>query len=192
MRETWLRIDEREDILASLELVSSCSKLAKTDLTYWKWVIVGTHNALQGAMAFYLGVGNNFLLAKQKDAESWLMAIREGRDYSIKMDIFSNLYKKIKSDPVYGYKFNPCGQQDASVEELNYYRNKFTHFMPQGWSIEVSGFPSICLDCLDIVKELDDNSLRMRWQSKEQHQLFVECLSKSRSNLEILKHEYGS
>lgn len=192
MRETWLRIDEREDIFASLKLVASCSKLAKSDLTYWKWVIIGTHSTLQGAMALHLGVGNHFLVAKPQDSKSWLAANRDGNPYpEMMMDNFLNLYKKTKSNPVYGYKFNPRSQQDASIEELNYYRNKFTHFLPKGWSIEVSGFPSICLDCLDVVKELNDNSLCYRWQSEEQHQLFVECLSKFRSNLEILKHEYG-
>lgn len=193
MKETWLRIDEREDILASLELVSSCSELAKTDLTYWKWIIVGTHSALQGGMAFHLGFGNHFLVAKQKDAESWLAANRDGSSYpTMMMDDFLNLYRKIKSNSVYGYKFKPRGQQGASVKLLNGFRNEFIHFMPKGWSIEVSGFPSMCLDCLDIVKKLNDNSLYNRWQSEEQYQIFVERLSKSRTNLEILKHEYGS
>lgn len=35
------------------------------------------------------------------------------------------------------------------MRRLNSFRNDFIHFSPDSWSIEISGMPRICLDCLD-------------------------------------------
>ena len=57
MKERWLRTDEREDVLASLRMVDSSCDAADKDLNAWKWIVIGTHSALQGVMALHLGFG---------------------------------------------------------------------------------------------------------------------------------------
>lgn len=87
------------------------------------------------------------------------------------MDSFLNLYKKIKGNPILGYKFEPKRQQGRSVKKLNRLRNEFIHFMPRGWSIELSGLPCIFRDCLDVLSELGETNA-MRWECETQFALF--------------------
>ena len=46
----YVRFDEVEDVLISVELMALTGPLIKKKPLYWKWMIVATHNALQGAM----------------------------------------------------------------------------------------------------------------------------------------------
>jgi hypothetical protein len=49
-RDDYVSFNQYEDALASLELVALVAPLVRDKPQYWKWVIVGAHNALQGAM----------------------------------------------------------------------------------------------------------------------------------------------
>lgn len=191
MEEVWLYTDEREDLLASLRMVSRSCDIVRTEISAWKWIVIGTHSALQSAMAFHLGFGNDLLVAKQVDATDWLQAHEDGTPYpEMMMDWFLSLYKKLKRHEVLGYKFTASGKQDSSIKRLNWYRNEFVHFMPKGWSIELSGMPAICLDCLGIIDQLDQNSPCMRWESDDQQQAFRQIIQQCQFNLEVLKSEY--
>jgi hypothetical protein len=191
MKETWLRTDEREDILASLRMASSSCETAVDDLTAWKWIVVGTHSTLQGAMALHLGFGNDLLVASPEDAAAWLDAHENGAPYpEMMMDDFLSLYKKLKKHNILGYRFKPNGTQGGNIRKLNRFRNQFIHFMPQGWSIELSGMPAICIDCLNIVSHVGEHSLCTRWESEEQRQSFVEVLGQCESKLFALHDAY--
>lgn len=180
MSEIWLRTDEREDAIASLKLYVDALSKVRADIVYWKWAIVSLHSAVQSLMAFHLGFGNDLLVMTQEDAEAWLEAHESGAAYpETKMDSFLNLYKKIKKHDVLGYKFSPSGQQGASIKRLNWFRNEFVHFMPKGWSIEMSGMPGICLDNLNIMKSLNDGPVSMRWEDEEQAKVFSRSLSEA-------------
>lgn len=191
MKETWLRTDEREDILASLRMVASSCEAVVHDLTAWKWIVVGTHSTLQGTMALHLGFGNDLLVASSEDAAAWLDAHENGAPYpAMMMDDFLSLYKKLKKHDILGYRFKPNGTQGGNIRKLSRFRNQFIHFMPQGWSIELSGMPAICIDCLDIVSHVREHSLRTRWESDEQLQSFVEVLGQCQSKLSALHSAY--
>ena len=128
-------------------------------------------------MVFHLGFGNDLLIMAQEDAEKWIEANDTGTPYpDAKMDSFLNLYKKIKKYEILGFKFSPNGQQTASVKKLNYFRNEFIHFMPKGWSIEVSGMPKLCADCLSIIKKLSEESICARWETETQSNEFKKLL----------------
>jgi len=192
MEEVWLHTDEREDVLASLRMVSSSCDAVQADIGAWKWVVVGIHSALQSAMAFHLGFGNDLLVSRHEDAAAWLAAHEDGTPYpEMMMDSFPSLYKKLKRHEVLGYRFTPSGTQGGNINRLNRFRNEFVHFMPKGWSIEVSGMPALCLDCLDVVDQLDQNSLCMRWEGEEQHQAFREVLELCQSKLQALRSGYA-
>lgn len=177
MSEKWLRTCEREDAIASLKLYSEVISKIELDLAYWKWAIISLHSALQSTMAFHLGFGNDLLVMTQEDAEKWIKANDAGTPYpDAKMDSFLNLYKKIKKHEILGFKFSPNGQQTASVKKLNYFRNEFIHFMPKGWSIEVTGLPDMCVDCLVIIEKLSEGSISGRWKNKTQSKNFNRLL----------------
>lgn len=184
MNEIWFRTDEKEDAIAAIAMFAECSARLLEDIKYWKWAIISLHNVLQSVMVIYLRVGDSFLVMRQEDAEAWLAAHENGDPYpETKMDSFMNLYGKIKKTPRGSYKFKPKGQQGASVKWLNMFRNQFIHFMPMGWSIEMSGMPSICNDCLDIIRELEENFLCIRWVDDEQRRHFTNNLELARENV---------
>lgn len=183
MRENWLQTDEREDLLASLRMLSLVCDQVRADPAAWKWVVNVTHSTLQSAMAFHLSFGNDLLVAKPEDAQAWLQAHEDGTRYpEMMMDGFLSLYKKIKRNEILGYRFVPQSTQGGSVRRLNMFRNEFTHFMPKGWSVEVSGLPGICLDCIGIVRDLNERALPIRWNSDAQREeagaLLEQCYAK--------------
>jgi hypothetical protein len=65
--EAYVRFDEFEDVLASVELVALLAPFVREDPQYWKWIIVGAHSALQGAMVCaYVDTRGTSILKKQK------------------------------------------------------------------------------------------------------------------------------
>lgn len=189
--EIWLRTDEREDILASLRMVSSSCDTAIADPSAWKWIVIGSHSALQGVMTLHLGFGNDLLVASPEDANAWLDAHDNGTPYpDMMMDGFLCLYRKIKKHEIFGYLFKPSGTQGGSIRRLNRLRNQFTHFMPKGWSVELGGMPGICIDCLDVADQIAKNSLCNRWESDHQKNSFEETLGQCQSKLHALQVIY--
>jgi hypothetical protein len=192
MSENWLRTDEREDLLASLRMLSLACDQVRADPAAWKWVVNITHNALQSAMAFHLSFGDDLLVAKPEDAQAWLQAHEDGTPYpEMMMDGFRSLYKKIKQHEIAGYRFVPQGTQGGSVRRLNLFRNEFTHFMPKGWSVELSGMPGICLDCIDIVRDINAKALPVRWNSDAQGEEAGVLLDQCHAKLAGLRDAYA-
>jgi hypothetical protein len=164
MKEQWLHTDERSDVLASLAMLDRALDAVTKDSAAWKWIVIATHSALQSAIACHLSsVGNSFLVATQEDAEAWLRAHENGDPYpEMMMDSFPNLYDKLKKVQVHGYRFSPKDQQGRSMKKINEFRNEFVHFMPKGWSLQLDGLPKICTDCLNVIAELNQDTLDIR------------------------------
>jgi hypothetical protein len=68
MSDKHIRFDEFEDVLASVELVALLAPFVREQPQYWKWIIVGAHSALQGAMvcAYVDGSGTSILKKKPR------------------------------------------------------------------------------------------------------------------------------
>ena len=191
MKEIWFRTDEIEDLITSMSMFAeSCSRIIK-DETFWKWAIISLHNALQATMVVYLRGSNDLRITRKKDAEAWMKAHETGDTYpETKMDNFLNLYGKLTKEQRDGYKFGSSNQQDASVTNLNYFRNEFIHFMSMGLSINVYGMPAVCKDCLDIIDELKEHFLCIRWIDDDQKNRFDEQLKQARENMGKIELEY--
>jgi hypothetical protein len=67
-------------------------------------------------------------------------------------------------------RFTPQGTQGGSVKELNYRRNRFTHFFPTGLALEVSGLPYIALDCIEIIWFIAFDSGHIYFEGDEQEE----------------------
>jgi hypothetical protein len=50
----YIRFDEIEDVVVSVELVAYLAPILDAHPSYWKWIIVAAHSALQGAMVCVL------------------------------------------------------------------------------------------------------------------------------------------
>ena len=66
----YIRFDEIEDVLASVDLVALLAPLVREKPQLWKWLIVGAHDAFQGAMvsAFRDSTGTS-ILTKESAAQ---------------------------------------------------------------------------------------------------------------------------
>jgi len=190
-----MRTDECEEVAAALEKVAQWSSLVETRIDYWKWVVLALHNAVQGLMVLALRGSDGLRPLKDDIAEAWLKAYREGGNYPIeKLDSFLNLYKKIKSDSMLMYvhskKFIPSGSQGLSIRKLNSLRNDFVHFLPRSWSLEVSGLPAICLDCLTIAEFLGWECGNVLWKEDKNRERAQHALARSRNNFSALNKSY--
>ncbi len=174
----WLRIDEFEESVHSLELsVELFNGLTlNSDYYQWVWVLITLHNALQGFMVLALRGTNGLNVLKPKCAQAWLEAYDKKMEYPIPvLDTFSNLYKKIKSDNMDLYfdskRFKPMRTQETSIKQLNRFRNEFIHFIPANMSIEISGFPNILKECMEIIEFLAFESNNIQWQIHDHEDL---------------------
>jgi len=189
----YLRSDEREDLLSSLKLVHVSARECREDVQFWKWVLIGTHASLQAAIVFHLSPGNDLLVAKPAHSKKWLEAHRTGGDYpTMHMDFFPELYEKAKAHEVFGFRLASTATQDESVRKLLDLRNDFVHFMPKGWSIELMGLPDICLDALQLVKQLAQGPMSMRWYDDTTARRFHVLLGECQQLLEVLRRDYAA
>lgn len=197
MTEHWLRTDEHEEAVSALEAVAEWSGRLETKIYYWKWVVLAMHNATQGFMVLALYGSDELLPLRNEIAKAWLKAYREGGAYPTeKLDPFLNLYEKIKSEAMVFHadskKFTPSGSQDRSIEKLNSLRNDFIHFVPTSWSLEVSGLPKICLDCLDAVEFLGLESGNVRWYEDKHQARARAAVDAARLPLKAIEKAYAS
>ena len=193
--ELWLRTNEHEEAISALEMVAEASALVLKDNYRWKWVLIATHNVLQGFMVLALRRGNGLKTLKDKIAVKWLKAYSEGGAYpKEELDTFLNLYKKVKSEQmiylVHSQPFTANGNHDKSVKKLNSFRNEFIHFVPKSWSLELTGLPGICLDCLEVVEFLGWQSGNVPWYKKQHKERAEIALKKAILNLEYAKNNY--
>ncbi len=167
----------------------------KSDVYRWKWVIIALHNALQGFMVLALRGSSNFHLVKADDADKYLAAIRgEGEPFpGEKLDYFLELYKKIKSKRmkmyVHSQPFKPSANQTRHVKKLHEFRNEFIHFLPKGFSLEVSGMPVVVKDCLSVISFLAFESGNVFWveadeKAGEKVKILIEQISEESSSIE--------
>ena len=194
--EVWLRTDEYEESVSALEMLAESSSMILSDNYRWKWVLIALHNALQGFMVLALRQGNGLKVLNDKIADKWLNAHYKDGSYPVqKLDTFLNLYKKVKKIDqmqcfVDSQAFNASESHDKSVRKLNSFRNDFIHFVPKGWTLELTGLPRICLYCLDIIEFLGWQSGNILWHKEQYQKRAKVAFDQSVNNLEKAKTEY--
>ena len=193
--DLWLRTDETEEAVSALEMLAETAPFLLTDSYRWKWAIIATHNALQGFMVLALRQGNGLLALKDEIAAQWLKAYREDGNYPVeKLDNFLNLYKKVKSDRMLCYvhsrKFIAAPDHNRSVRKLNELRNEFIHFVPKGWSLELTGLPEICLCCLEVIEFLGWESGNIILYKDVQQKRALSAINKAKKALADIKKKY--
>ncbi len=195
MTEHWLRTNEREQAASALEAVAEWSGRIESDIGYWRWVVLALHNAVQGFMVLALRGSNGLLPLKDDVAAKWLIAYRERRPYPVeKLDSFLNLYKKVKSDRmlffVHSKKVISSATQNRSMKKLNALRNDFVHFLPNTWSLEVSGLSEICLDCLILIEFLAWECGNIIWHEEEYRERGQVAIALAKNRFKQLERTY--
>ena len=78
MTEYWFNTDEMEEAVSALEVLANWSENLTADVSYWKWVILATHNATQGFMVLALRGSDRLRPLRDDVAEKWLVAHENG------------------------------------------------------------------------------------------------------------------
>src|ERR1700761_5820564 len=71
----WIRFNEREDVIASTDLLALVAPTLKTRPTNWKWMILAAHSSVQGALVCAIQDSSRTnILTKQSAASTlaWL------------------------------------------------------------------------------------------------------------------------
>ena len=191
----YLRTDEREDAVRSLEWAEVQSRLLADDPYLWKWVLISLHSAAQGFMVLALWHGNGLLTLTAKGAAKWLDAYEKGRPYpNDRLDNFLNLYAKVKDSHNFHFvgagPFLPGTTHDLSFERLNEFRNTFIHFTPKGWSLQLQGLPSIGLDALDLVQFFGWQTTAILWHKRVHLVRTKRAVKRLRRTLQALSARY--
>jgi hypothetical protein len=160
----WLRMDEREDAIVAIEHAADTALTVAEKPLNWKWVIISTHNALQGALVCTLsGTAGFGALKKQsrKEMLRWYEAFRSDPNAPYPEDWLEaplTLYGWAKDasrmGDLGGSPLRTTAGQDDDVKFLNELRRDFMHFTPKSWSLEEAGLPRMVLNAADIVRQL--------------------------------------
>ncbi|MHB0918093.1 MAG: hypothetical protein ACYC1G_10000 [Thiobacillus sp.] len=196
MTEHWLRTNEHEEAASALEAVAEWSERVERDIGYWRWVVLALHNTVQGFMVLALRGSDGLRPLRDDIAAKWLTAYQEGGQYPVeKLDSFLNLYKKVQSDSmlffVHSKKAIPSPTQGRSMKKLNAMRNDFVHFLPRSWSLEVSGLPEICLDCLALAEFLAWECGNIIWHEEEHRERGQTAIALARNHFKSLERFYA-
>jgi hypothetical protein len=158
--EAYVRFDEFEDVLASVELVALLAPFVREQPQYWKWIIVGAHSALQGAMVCaFVDSSGTLILEKKSRAKTlkWYNAdeTTRGEHPKERLADFGDLLKVSLRGSHNREPLLLTRQQCRDIRRLHReFRNNFIHFIPQGWSIEKVVLPRIIRAALDAAETL--------------------------------------
>ena len=198
LEDEWLTTDESVEAVSDFEMFSEQLKRVIDDPCRWKWAIIALHSGIQGTMVLALKGSNGLNVLREKDKQRWLDWYRGGRSdeshpRDLKLAGFLDLYKRIKGDKMLIYicsqKFVPKGTQDRSIKLLNELRNKFIHFSPKIWGLELGGLPDMVSDCLEIAEFLAWKSGNILWLKQDLEERLKAAFASAHKSLSVLQQK---
>ena len=163
----YIEIDERVDVLASLECCAFSLQQTEQLDRAWKWVVLSLHSALQGAMVCHLN-GTAELGALQESSarksHKWYdenCSNKFPREFVASADeLFKRLWcERCRIEKATGGVIKITRQQQNSFDRLHRLRNEFTHFSPKGWCIELAYIQEMIGDILDVIDAIEKDNI---------------------------------
>lgn len=152
MAQTNVYFDEREDVLASTDLLAIVALKLRKQPSHWKWMIIAAHNALQGALVCAIKdtSATNILDNKSETKMLGYLETLEGDMPQERLADFIELLEKYRNKyPCHGI----TPEQLKNIHGLHkQFRNNFAHFVPKGWLIEIAMLPAIIGSALDLIE----------------------------------------
>ena len=198
--DEWLSTNEWIEVVSDFEMFSEQLQRVIDDPHQWKWAIFALHSGIQGLMVLALEGSHGLNVLREKDAKRWLSwdegdRSDESGPRDLKLANFLDLYKKIKGDKmlIYGHskKFVPKGTQGRSVKLLNERRNKFIHFTPKIWRLELGGLPDMLSDCLEIAEFLAWESGNVIWHEQDLKERLKAAFTSAHKSLSDIEKAYN-
>jgi hypothetical protein len=139
VRLAWLRVREETNALDYLNQAHYFITLTPHDRLAWKWVIIALHGAVY-----------SFAVCTSKGTDYTNVTVGgNGR----KLIGFDDAVARCKQRVYLASKpLATTPAQDKSITKLKQLRNKFLHYIPTAWSIEMHGLPQIAVDVLDVIR----------------------------------------
>lgn len=151
MPTSSVTFDEREDVLASTDLLALVAPTLRKKPSNWKWMILAAQNGAQGALVCAVqDTSRTNVLRKDSATEmlKWLATLEGDRPREILDDFLKLLKKYRRKYPGHGM----TGQQTKNLHSLHEeFRNSFAHFTPQGWQIDTTMLPALVVSALDLI-----------------------------------------
>lgn len=193
---TFVRTDECQDVLGSLEQCAFSLAQARRSERAWKWVVLSLHSALQGAMVCHLSGTEQLGALQERDATRWRewnnKSIQEGDEdtgdppperLADASELFKRLHRSAaRIEDGCGGVISITEQQNASFKRLHELRNEFSHFSPKGWSIGLGGTKQAIDDVLNIMCLIADDGWPFRHMTEKDRNIL-------RSTIEDVRRE---
>ncbi|CUH46481.1 hypothetical protein [Ruegeria atlantica] len=177
--ENYLSTDEAHDVLISLsEVLHQMERVVSGNIHCWKWAAIAMASAVNGALTCHLSGTMQVGALTEDDAIATMDALQNGsHDELPKRPKLANPHELLKRARREDKRFERAGcvlefsaEQKRAFKRLFEIRNDFSHFEPKGWSIEVSGMPSIMLNCLKIIEQTYDALWAFRHLCDDDHE----------------------
>ena len=151
----WLATSERDDVIESLVELALSLRRARQQPASWKWAIIAAHSALQGALVVALSGSAGIGALTEKSAGEvldWVEKTRGGKPAKAPVERLADFMELVdraqKGDGLSMGQFGgrPLTLTAGEVKDLgrlNGFRNRFVHFKPSAWRIELEGLPRI-------------------------------------------------
>ena len=193
--------DEQTEAARELDRAAVSMCAARLDVYEYKYVILHLHAALQGFMVLALRGSAGLDALTTKSARAWIRAYEEkhaGGDPTWPrefLEVPQMLFDRIQGSAMDRYthseRFCPTPSQIESVKLLNRLRNKFVHFIPMSWAIDLSGLPDLVEDVLAIVAFLGWKSNNVHWHDDEVEQLARRALLRGQASTTELRRKWS-
>jgi hypothetical protein len=148
IKAKWLRLSEETNSLDYLIQAYYYIKSTEREIIAWKWVLLCLHTALYGfAICAVRGTSDDSVTFKTKKGEKKLISFDEAlkRCQDPRWMQMTETSKHLQLTT----------SQRESIQEMKHvFRNKFEHYVPTSWSIEIHGFPILVIDVLEVIRFL--------------------------------------
>lgn len=168
--------DERRDVISSLKMAVVALELKENDASYWKWIILTLHSALQGAMVCHLSNTADLGACTESSETRWLKwhdGGRIGDEPNLRLEVPEVLFCWISdvgrhgTNTTHGHiAISPS--EEAAFKLLHRLRNPFTHFQPMSWIIEIDGLPKMIGHIIDLIYKIYNTGWAFRHLDDEQ------------------------
>ncbi len=175
----YFRFDAIENVRSTIDLCVELAHRIEQQPSYFKWLVLTTHDMLQGALICALSGSDNAGALKknlQKKLRRWYQERRQNPNASYPdlgkapLADFKELLKRAQKKERSGYgTVEPLRLDEQEKEHLDYLhklRNTFVHFEDMFLSIESDGLPEMLEVALDVTKFLiNEPQVRHRIES---------------------------
>jgi hypothetical protein len=181
----YVHFDEREDVLASLDLLKLLTPILEECPAYWKWVILAAENALQGAMVCALLDSTGTSVLRRDSRVKMLDWLQDrGPERGDRPRGWLAAFDELLEACIGDLGLTLSGGQLRDIKRLHeYFRNKFVHFTPKGWGIEKAGLPRIIGAALYATEDLMGRDQVQRHMIDAERRRMKKALSATRASL---------